>query len=409
MALKIILILLNLPLLLYSGYFLIFLLIGLFRKKQKYPETEKRTHFAVLIPARNEESVIGTLMESVQKLDYPKDCFDTYVLRHNCTDRTEEIVSSFGAKIIRRGMEMKTKGEVLKSVFEELAADEKIDAYVVVDADNMMNPAFLSEVNKAIVDGASVVQCRRTGRNSKDAWVAGCYEIYYRMQNAFYNRPRVGIGCSASINGSGWAVTKDVISRNGFQVRTITEDMEYTVICALDGARIAYVDEAISSDQFVSRLKQSMIQRIRWSYGMLQCIRLYEGNLLKQAFKGSFEAFDLALVNLMMVMTALSVALIPTGFFSVREVIPLQNILPISLWLWFLIYLALAAVSYSIGSCFAALIAVLMTRGRIRDNWKGILGFPIFLITWIPVMISCLFRRRVDWTPMRKSKMRSGK
>ena len=407
MVLNIILIVLNIPLLLYSAYFLIFLIVGLVRKKKKYPETEKRTHFAVLIPARNEESVIGALMESVGKLDYPRDCFDTYVLLHNCSDHTEEIVQKYGARIIRRGPELKTKGEVLKSVFEELSSHEEIDAYVVIDADNIMNPGFLSEVNKAIADGASVVQCRRTGRNSKEAWVAGCYEIYYRMQNAFYNRPRIGIGCSASINGSGWAVTKDVISRNGFEVRTITEDMEYTVICALDGARIAYVDEAISSDQFVSRLKLSMTQRVRWTYGMFQCIRYYEGTLLKEAFKGSFEAFDLALVNLMMIMTALSVALIPTGFFSIRTYLPLDTWLPVSPWIHFLIYLGFAAVVYYIGGCITALVSVLMTRGRIRDNLKGILGFPIFLITWVPVIISCLFRRRVDWTPMRKSKSRA--
>ena len=406
MVLNIILIVINIPLFLYSAYFLVFLIIGLLKKKRRFPETEKRTHFAVLVPARNEESVIGALMESIQKLDYPRECFDTYVLLHNCTDDTEEIVSRYGAKILRRGPELKSKGEVLRSVFDELSAHEEIDAYVIVDADNAMNPEFLREVNKAIVGGASVVQCRRTGRNSKDAWVAGCYEIYYRMQNAFYNRPRIGIGCSASINGSGWAVTKDLISRNGFEVRTITEDMEYTVICALDNARIAYVNEAISSDQFVSRLKLSMTQRVRWSYGMFQCIKYYEGNLIKQAFKGSYEAFDLALVNLMMIMTALSVALIPTGFFSVREILPLDQILPISPWLWFLIYLGLAAISYYLGSCIAGLIAVLMTRGSLRENWKGILGFPIFLVTWIPVIISCLFRRRVDWTPMRKSKGR---
>ena len=103
MVLNIILIVLNVPVALYSAYFLILMIIGLIRKKPAYAETEVRKHFAILIPARNEESVIGTLMESIQNLDYPKECFDTYVLLHNCTDGTEEIVSQYGARIIRRG------------------------------------------------------------------------------------------------------------------------------------------------------------------------------------------------------------------------------------------------------------------------------------------------------------------
>lgn len=401
MILKIILIILNIPLVLYSVYFVVFFLVGIFRKKHIYPETEERRHFAVLIPARNEESVIATLMDSIQKLDYPKDCFDTYVILHNCTDNTEEIVRSYGARILRRGAEMKTKGEILKSVFDELNTHEEIDAYVIIDADNAISPNFLKEINKAVVGGAQVIQGRRTGSNSRNTWVAGCYEIYYRMQNAFYNRPRIGIRCSASVNGSGWAVTKDVIRKNGFEVKTITEDMEYTNICALDGLRIAYMSEAISADQFVSHLRLSMTQRVRWTYGMFQCLRYYEGDLIRQAFKGSFEALDLSLVNLMLISTVYSLILIPTGFLSIWEFFPLQSILPVPLWAWFLIYLVVGVVGYYIVSCLAALLSVILTHGNVRENLKGIFGFPIFLVTWIPVIISCLFRRRVDWKPMR--------
>ena len=401
MVWKIILMVLNIPLVLYSAYFLVFFLVGIFRKKQIYSDTEKRTHFAVLIPARNEESVIATLMDSLEKLDYPKDCFDTYVLLHNCTDNTEEIVQSYGARTIRRGAEMKTKGEVLKSVFDELNEHEEIDAYVIIDADNAISPNFLTEVNKAVVGGAQVIQGRRTGRNSRNTWVAGCYEIYYRMQNAFYNRPRIGIRCSAAVNGSGWAVTKDVIQMNGFDVKTIAEDIEYTSICALDGLRITYLSNAISADQFVSHLRLSMTQRVRWTYGMFQCIRLYEGKLLRQAFRGSFEALDLSLVNLMLISTFYSLILIPTGFLSLWEFFPLQEWLSIPLWAWFLIYLVVGVVGYYIFTCFAGLLSVLLTRGNVRENLKGIFGFPVFLVTWIPVIVYCLFKRRVDWKPMR--------
>ena len=389
-GLKIVLTALSVILLIYSLYFLAFAVYGLLKKRKVYPETDKLLRFAILVPARNEDSVIGDLMDSANSLDYPKDHFDTYVIINNCTDRTEEIAREKGAIVLPCTDPTKNKSDVLRFAFRKLA-DEPIDAYVVVDADNTMSTSFLREMNKALAVGAPAAQCVRTGRNSKRSWVAGCYEIYYRFQNAFFNHSRSAAGLPASINGSGWAVTKEQINSYGFKTITITEDMEYTILCGLDKKDIAFVDTADSCDEFVSDWRTSWRQRIRWTFGALQCIKTYQGSLLKNAFSGSFVCFDLFMINILVPVTAFGLLLMPFGYFSM------------SAFLSFPLYLLTSFASFYLSSCLVALLAVLITHGSVKDTWRGILCYPYFLLSWLPLFISCLFRKDISWTPIRKS------
>ena len=77
------------------SYHLIYLVAGLFRKKRESAPGELRD-FAVLIPARNEEKVIGKLLESVQLFDVYRDDVRVgagkksmaYALTYRAADRT---------------------------------------------------------------------------------------------------------------------------------------------------------------------------------------------------------------------------------------------------------------------------------------------------------------------------------
>src|SRR5437588_13104108 len=58
--------------------------------ERPYPHS-KRINFAILIPAHNEEVILGTLLESVSKLVYPKDQYTVHVIADNCTDNTAKL------------------------------------------------------------------------------------------------------------------------------------------------------------------------------------------------------------------------------------------------------------------------------------------------------------------------------
>ena len=79
-------------------YFIVFSIIGLFFKK-RYPNTEIKKKYAILVSARNEEKVIGNLIDSINKNDYPSELVKVFVVAHNCTDRTAEVARLNGAEV----------------------------------------------------------------------------------------------------------------------------------------------------------------------------------------------------------------------------------------------------------------------------------------------------------------------
>ena len=73
----------------FSLYFLAVSLFGLCSRRRPEPAARLR-RFAVLIAARNEESCIAGLIESLRAQHYPPELVDIWVLPNNCTDRTAE-------------------------------------------------------------------------------------------------------------------------------------------------------------------------------------------------------------------------------------------------------------------------------------------------------------------------------
>ena len=374
-------------LILYSLYFGVFVVIGLPRKFVEFPETEKKKHFAVLIPARNEEAVIGDLLDSIRAMDYPKDRYDTYVIINHCTDKTEEVARAHGGTILDCREDTKTKGDVLKYAFKTLQGNTEIDAYVIFDADNVADPAFLTEMNKAL-ETAPAAQCFRTGKNAAASWIADCYEVYYAMQDAFFNHPKTCIGRSGSISGTGWTVKKEVIDQGGFDSVTITEDFEFTLQCALQDIPITFCSKAITRDEFSRDFKTSVRQRMRWTFGFLQNLRAYERQLTKKALKGSGVCLDAAVLNLLLPSITLMILAMILGYPSASR------------WMSLPIYIIVQFVATWLGLGASALIAIVKTHRCAGRHWKGILTYGFFIISWVPIMITCYFKRSLHWKPI---------
>ena len=62
------------------------------------------------------------------------------------------------------------------------------------------------------------------------------------------------------------------------------------------------------------------------------------------------------------------------------------------------------ALSFWIGMSISCFVAMLKSGSSIRDNIKGIIAFPVFILTWAPILVSCFFRRSVEWTPIKHDK-----
>ena len=235
--------------------------------KEKPMLTDKKHRFIIALRANNEESVIGNLIKSLKMQDYDKSLFDIYVIADNCTDKTAEVARENGAIVYERFDETKkTKGYALNWFLDKMK-DKKddYDALLVFDADNVVDKNFLNVMNKKLCQGEVLVQGYRDIKNPTDTWVSGGYAIFYWTMNRLYHLARYNMGLSPLINGTAFMVKWDLLIDEGWNTKTLTEDIEFALINISKGVKLGWAKDAIVYDEQPLTFKQSWKQRERWS------------------------------------------------------------------------------------------------------------------------------------------------
>ncbi len=381
----------------YALYYIITGLFAFYNKNGKIRKYKAKTKFAILIAARNEEKVIGNLLDSLNKQNYPKELYDIFVIPNNCTDKTREIAVNKGATIIDCQVPVSSKGDALKFSFKFMLQNyPEYEAYCIFDADNIVHPNFLKRMNDAKLAGYKVAQGYRDSKNPSDTWISSCYSLYYLVQNYFFNQARMNMGWSSSINGTGFMISKEVITEYGFNTITLTEDIEFAAQCALNNTKIAFVKDAITYDEQPLSFSQSWKQRKRWSIGTFQCLFKYSGKLLKEGVKRKIpQSIDMSLFFLAPIMQVLT--------FIMILLFVVYNILGIHISDFISILYDNKVYSLIIGyliTVFVTLFVVLVEKKKIKNTFKGILTLSIFMLTWIPINIVCLVKREQVWEPI---------
>lgn len=358
-------------------------------------ETGKKnsTKFAVIIPARYESAVIGGALESIKNSDYPEKLFTVFVIVESMADKTVGIVENYPfAKIyLRKDFSGQGKGyaldECMKSI---LSGGEIFDAFVILDADNVIDKKFFSEMDGAYRAGYPVA-CGRRENKYPEGVVSICSALTFTFINVFKNSSHKRRGENALLTGTGYYVSYDVIkSLGGWRFHSLTEDYEFTAYTVLNGIESTYVDTAVFYDEQPVSLKQSVIQRSRWirgffavrlKYGLNKGVRKDTDGLKYLRFLCSLPvlvmAFDVILYSLIVLLgtlTALFFDISRAAFFGGR----LAGIL-ISLYLIF----ALAG----------ATLLFLNKDDRItfKNAVAATLFNPIFLFTYVICFVRALF------------------
>lgn len=150
-------------------HFLVFSIIGVFAKK-KFPKAKVKHKYGIIIPARNEEPVVGGLIQSVYKNNYPQDKLQVFVIAHNCTDKTAEVARNLGATVYEyNNPDERTMGYAFKYLFEQIEKDygtQNYDGFFLFNADNILDANYFEKMNDAFdaTEGKSVIT---SFRNSK--------------------------------------------------------------------------------------------------------------------------------------------------------------------------------------------------------------------------------------------------
>ena len=252
-------------------YKTIYFFIGLFFTR-KFKPAKNKHKYGILIAARNEEAVIGNLLDSIKIQDYPKELIDVFVVADNCTDNTANIARSYGANVYERfDNEHKTKGFALQFLFENIKHDygiESYEGYFIFDADNLLNKNYITKMNNAFDSGEKIITSYRNTKNFDENWIASTYAIHWLRSIRTNHRARSVLHLATNIQGTGFLFANEIV-RNGWKYTGLTEDRALTADAVSRGYEITYQDEAEFFDEQPINLKVALRQRLRWSKGHL--------------------------------------------------------------------------------------------------------------------------------------------
>lgn len=385
-------------------YKLIYGLIGFFGKEKKFPDTQKLRSFGIIVCARNERAVIGNLLDSIEKQAYPKELIKVFAVADNCSDDTADICRMHGATVYERfDKTKKRKGYAMGFLFENIKKDygiDALDAYVVFDADNVLSPNYLTEINKALDTGCDIAIGYRNTKNFDENIISSAYGIHFLRCSAFMHRPRAKLGFSTHIAGTGYAIRSDIL-QNGWKHFSLTEDTEFTITSFSKGKKAVFCEAAEFFDEQPHNVMIMLRQRLRWEKGRLFCFFRYIGRLIKGAFRNklnpvsSYDMFvyffpkGLFVAVLSMIYP---LAQIFAGIFDVSSLFSLPLTLLASLC------------SMYIGLLILGTATVIRERRHIKCSTGKLilytLAFPWFDITSLPIAIASLFIK-VKWKRIR--------
>ncbi len=264
----------------------LYAVVGFFTTR-KFPQARVFHKYAILIAARNEEAVIGNLIESIMQQDYPKDKLDVYVVADNCTDRTAAVASKAGAVCYERFDEAhRTKGYALQFLFDRIRRDVGIDhyeGYFIFDADNLLNPDYVSRMNEAFDAGEKIVTSYRNTKNLGNSWVAASYAIHWLRTIRKEHRARSVFHLAARVQGTGYLFASELV-RNGWNFTCLTEDRAFCAEAVANGYKISYQDKAEFFDEQPESLSVALRQRLRWAKGNLIVTAQTGWSLFKHIF-----------------------------------------------------------------------------------------------------------------------------
>lgn len=390
-------------------YQFVYMCIGLYHRKDQPQDTASVNHrYAVLISARNEEGVIAELLRSLKAQNYPQELLDLYVVADNCTDNTAGVAEAEGATVFRRFNRRQVgKGYALDYLLGQLRERglwESYDGYMVFDADNIVDPNFVKEMNATFDTGAyDAITSYRNSKNFGQNWITAGYSIWFLREARLVNASRTELGTNCNISGTGFLVSGDLIREmGGWPYHLLNEDFEFTAACNIQGKRIGYCDRAVIYDEQPVSLRQSWNQRLRWCKGFLQVTLNYGASLFKGIFKGGRSGWGC--YDFLMVLTP--------GLFAVASFL-VQSLIALLYWvtpgLGFHAWLPILGNTFlGFGLGYAGLVCY--AAATVASEWDRIRAttaqkllhlftFPFFMMTYFPINLVA-FVSKVEWKPI---------
>ena len=226
------------------------------------------TRFLILYPAYKEDSVIVNAVEQFLLQDYPTSHYMVAVISDHMQPETNEILRKMPITLLTPTFEKSSKAKAMQYAINEVKGD--FDNVVILDADNVVRPDFLSQLN-VLCTIYDAIQCHRCAKNANNdvAVLDGASE---EINNTIFRKAHNRLGLSSALIGSGMCFKYDLFNKNVFELKTAGEDREMEALLLSQEVFIKYAPDIHVFDEKVSSQDNFQRQRMRWMTAQIQSL-----------------------------------------------------------------------------------------------------------------------------------------
>lgn len=265
--------LLFIPVALTTLYLFVFAVASLFSHQRELPVAKHLNRIIVLIPSYKKDESILLSVNSILGQSYPQRMFDVVVISDHQSEMTNMRLAQLPITLLTPNFEKSSKAKSLQYAIFNLPQFKIYDAVVVLDADNIVEPDFLEQMNNAYEQaGTKALQAHRLSRN-RDTSAARLDAIFEEINNAIFRRGHIVLGFSAAISGSGMLFEFEWFKRSIMEAHNaFGEDKELEAILMRDSVFVDYFDNIHVYDEKARTASKFNDQRKRWAMAQLHAL-----------------------------------------------------------------------------------------------------------------------------------------
>jgi cellulose synthase/poly-beta-1,6-N-acetylglucosamine synthase-like glycosyltransferase len=232
--------------------------------------------FLILFPAYKEDSVIVHSVRQFLEQTYPKGLYEVVVISDHMQDDTNELLRQLPITLLTPQFEKSSKAKAMQYAIKEIKG--QFNYIVILDADNVVLPDFLEQVNVSCQQGYRAIQCHRCAKNC-DNDVAVLDGVSEEINNTIFRKAHNTIGLSSALIGSGMCFTFEWFKQHVDLLNSAVEDRELESLLLQEKIFIKFEENIHVFDEKVSNHENFERQRLRWLNGQLQSLLIMLPNI----------------------------------------------------------------------------------------------------------------------------------
>ena len=275
-------------------YVVFFAIISLFYEKEDRIAihaaalSNRLNKFLILYPAYKEDKVIVNAVKQFLLQKYPKDLYTVIVISDHMQPETNDQLSKLPITLLQPTFEKSSKAKAMQYAIEHV--NTEFDNVVILDADNVVRPDFLSQLN-VLSTVYDAIQCHRCAKNANNdvAVLDGASE---EINNTIFRKAHNRLGLSSALIGSGMCFKYDLFRENVFKLTTAGEDREMEALLLRQGVFIKYAPDIHVFDEKVSNQDNFQRQRMRWMTAQVQSLLSNVPKVPQALLRGNINFVD---------------------------------------------------------------------------------------------------------------------